>query len=36
MTLGFAKAAALVLAGYLLIKVVGITMDNNWHYLATG
>jgi Ni/Fe-hydrogenase subunit HybB-like protein len=34
-TLGFAKGAAMVLAGYFLIKVVGITMDNNWHYLAT-
>ena len=34
-TMGFAKGAALVLAGYFLIKVVGITMDNNWHYLAT-
>jgi Ni/Fe-hydrogenase subunit HybB-like protein len=35
-TLGFGKAAALVLAGYLLIKVVGLTIDNNWHYLGTG
>ena len=35
-TLGFGKATALVLAGYFLIKVVGIAMDNNWHYLATG
>ena len=35
-TLGFAKGAALVLAGYLLIKIVGLTMDNNWHYLVTG
>ena len=35
-TLGFGKGAALVLAGYLLIKVVGLTIDNNWHYLATG
>jgi Ni/Fe-hydrogenase subunit HybB-like protein len=34
--LGFAKAASLVLAGYFLIKVVGIALDNNWHYLATG
>ena len=35
-TLGFGKGAALVLAGYLLIKIVGLTIDNNWHYLATG
>ncbi|MGA9755021.1 MAG: Ni/Fe-hydrogenase cytochrome b subunit [Desulfobaccales bacterium] len=35
-TLGFGKGAAMVLAGYFLIKVVGITIDNNWHYLFTG
>ena len=35
-TLGFGKAAAFVLAGYFLIKLVGLTIDNNWHYLATG
>lgn len=34
--LGFGKAAAWVLAGYFLIKVIGIAADNNWHYLATG
>ncbi len=34
--LGFAKAASLVLAGYFFIKVVGISADNNWHYLGTG
>jgi Ni/Fe-hydrogenase subunit HybB-like protein len=34
-TLGFAKGAALILAGYFLIKIVGLTMDHNWHYLAT-
>jgi len=34
--LGFGKAASLVLAGYFIIKVVGISVDNNWHYLATG
>jgi Ni/Fe-hydrogenase subunit HybB-like protein len=34
--LGFGKAAAFVLAGYFMIKVVGIAADNNWHYLATG
>ena len=35
-TFGFAKGAALVLACYFCLKVVGITMDNNWDYLATG
>jgi Ni/Fe-hydrogenase subunit HybB-like protein len=34
--LGFGKAAALVLAGYFIIKVIGISAGNNWHYLATG
>lgn len=34
--LGFGRAAAMVLAGYFIIKVVGISVDNNWHYLATG
>jgi Ni/Fe-hydrogenase subunit HybB-like protein len=34
--LGFGKAAAWVLAGYFFIKVIGIAVDNNWHYLGTG
>ncbi|MDJ0911968.1 MAG: Ni/Fe-hydrogenase cytochrome b subunit [Desulfobacterales bacterium] len=34
--LGFGKAASLVLAGYLIIKIIGISADNNWHYLSTG
>jgi Ni/Fe-hydrogenase subunit HybB-like protein len=34
--LGFGKAAAFVLAGYFMIKLIGIAADNNWHYLATG
>ncbi|MDX9788760.1 MAG: NrfD/PsrC family molybdoenzyme membrane anchor subunit [Desulfobacterales bacterium] len=34
--LGFGKAAALVLAGYFIIKVIGLSVDNNWHYLGTG
>ena len=33
--LGFGKAAAFLLAGYMAIKLVGITVDNNWHYLST-
>ncbi len=35
-TLGFAKAASLVLAGYFTIKVIGLAMDDNWRYLTTG
>jgi len=35
-TLGFSKAAAFVMAGYASIKLIGIAMDNNWHYLTTG
>ncbi len=35
-TLGFSKAAAFVMAGYAVIKLIGIAMDNNWHYLTTG
>lgn len=34
--LGFAKAASLIMAGYFIIKVFGISADNNWHLLATG
>ncbi|MGM0646175.1 MAG: sulfate respiration complex protein HmcC [Thermodesulfobacteriota bacterium] len=34
--LGFARAAAFVLAGYFCIKVIGLAKDNNWEYLATG
>jgi Ni/Fe-hydrogenase subunit HybB-like protein len=34
--LGFAKAAAFVMMGYVGIKVIGLAIDNNWHYLATG
>ncbi len=35
-TMGFGKAASIVMAGYFTIKVIGIAADNNWHYLATG
>ncbi|MGP8050180.1 MAG: sulfate respiration complex protein HmcC [Desulfobaccales bacterium] len=34
--LGFAKGAAMVLALYFMIKVVGIGIDNKWSYLLTG
>ncbi len=35
-TLGFGKAASLVLAGYFTIKIIGISVADNWHYLGTG
>ncbi len=34
--LGFGKAAAFLLFGYFVIKVVGVSVDNNWHHLTTG
>jgi Ni/Fe-hydrogenase subunit HybB-like protein len=34
-TLGFGKAASLVLAGYFTIKVMGIAAGNHWHLLGT-
>jgi len=33
---GFGKAASFVLAAYFAVKVFGIAMDDNWHYLSTG
>ena len=33
--LGFGRGASLVLAGYFAIKIFGIAIGNNWHYLAT-
>ncbi len=35
-TLGFGKAASLVLAGYFIIKVIGMSTANTWHYLNSG
>jgi len=35
LVLGFGKAASLVLAGYFVIKLIGLSAGNNWHYLAT-
>jgi Ni/Fe-hydrogenase subunit HybB-like protein len=35
-TLGFGKAAALVLAGYFIIKTIGVAAGNHWHLLGTG
>lgn len=34
--LGFGKAAAWVLAGYFIVKVVGVAQADAWHHLATG
>jgi Ni/Fe-hydrogenase subunit HybB-like protein len=34
--LGFGKAASFVMMGYVGIKVIGLSVDNNWHYLTTG
>ena len=34
--LGFAKAASWVLAGYFVIKVIGIAQTNAWGYLGSG
>lgn len=34
--LGFGRAAAFVMAGYIALKMLDLTMDNDWHYLATG
>lgn len=36
LTLGFGRAASLVLAGYFTIKVIGIAQGNHWHLLGTG
>ncbi len=36
LTLGFAKAASMVLAGYFTIKWVGVAAGNHWDLLATG
>jgi Ni/Fe-hydrogenase subunit HybB-like protein len=34
-TFGFAKAASFVLAGYFIIKVIGVSFSDNWHLLGT-
>lgn len=34
-TLGFGKAASFILAGYFAIKVIGLSVDNNWYLLST-
>jgi Ni/Fe-hydrogenase subunit HybB-like protein len=35
-TIGLAKAASVALMIYFLIRVMGIALDDDWHYLATG
>jgi len=35
-TIGLAKGATMALVTYLVIKIIGITHDNEWSYLATG
>jgi Ni/Fe-hydrogenase subunit HybB-like protein len=35
LVIGFAKGASFVMAGYVIIKVIGIAVDNQWHLLAT-
>ena len=35
-TLFFGRAASFVLMGYFAIKVLDMTMDGDWRYLATG
>jgi Ni/Fe-hydrogenase subunit HybB-like protein len=34
--LGFGKGASIVLAAYFAIKIFGVALGNNWHYLGTG
>ena len=33
---GFGRAASFTLAGYFMMKMLDLTMDNEWHYLTTG
>jgi Ni/Fe-hydrogenase subunit HybB-like protein len=33
---GFAKAASFIMIGYLMIKLMGIALDDNWHHLGSG
>jgi len=34
--LGFAKACSWIMFGYLVIKVLGLALENKWGYLASG
>jgi len=33
--LGFAKAAAFLMSGYIMIQAIGLAIDNDWKYLGT-
>jgi len=33
--LGFAKASSFLMMGYFAVKLIGVSTDNNWSYLAT-
>jgi len=33
--MGFAKSAAFLMMGYIMIQLIGIAMDNDWKYLFT-
>ncbi|MBW2604636.1 MAG: Ni/Fe-hydrogenase cytochrome b subunit [Deltaproteobacteria bacterium] len=35
-TIGFAKAAAWVMAGYVMIQLIGVAADNDWRFLNSG
>jgi len=35
-TLGFGKAASMVLLGYFFIRLFGLSTENLWHHLASG
>ena len=34
--IAFARGSAWIMAGYLAMKLLGLAMDNRWHYLFTG
>ncbi len=34
--LGFGRAASFIMMGYVGIKIIGMAVDNEWHYLTTG
>lgn len=35
-TLGFGRACSFVMIGYLCIRIYGVALDDNWHYLPSG
>ena len=34
--MGFARAASFIMVGYLFMQMIGLAVDNDWGYLATG